>query len=51
MKHQAVFSSKDRSKEIFKCRQLQSLFGALRINKSSNYVSTSVLCRHCFEKA
>ena len=32
MKHQALFSSKDKSKEL-KCRLLQFLFGALRVKK------------------
>ena len=31
MKHPALFSSKDKSKKI-KCRLLQFLFGALRVN-------------------
>ena len=31
LKHQALFSSKDKSKKL-KCRLLQILFGALRIN-------------------
>ena len=31
MKYQALFSSKDKSKK-FKCRLLQFLFGALRVN-------------------
>ena len=31
LKNQAVFSSKDRSKKL-KCRLLQFLFGALRVN-------------------
>ena len=31
MKHEALFSSKDKSKKL-KCRLLQFLFGALRIN-------------------
>ena len=31
MKNQALFSSKDRSKKL-KCRLLQFLFGALRVN-------------------
>ena len=31
MKNQALFSSKDKSKK-FKCRLLQFLFGALRVN-------------------
>ena len=30
MKHQALFSSKDKSKKL-KCRLLQFLFGALRV--------------------
>ena len=32
MKHQALFSSEDKSKKL-KCRLLQFLFGALRVNK------------------
>ena len=32
MKHQALFSSKDKSKKL-KCRLLQFLFGTLRANK------------------
>ena len=31
MKHQALFSSKDKSKKL-KCRLLQFLFGPLRVN-------------------
>ena len=31
MKNQALFSSKDKSKKL-KCRPLQFLFGALRVN-------------------
>ena len=31
MKHQALFSSKDKSKKL-KCRLLQFLFGTLRVN-------------------
>ena len=31
MKNQALFSSKDKTKKI-KCRLLQFLFGALRVN-------------------
>ena len=34
MKSQALFSSKDQSKEL-KCRSLQFLFGALRVNTES----------------
>ena len=33
MKHQALFLQKDKSKKI-KCRLLQFLFGALRVNKA-----------------
>ena len=33
MKNQALFSSKDKSKKL-KCRLLQFLFGALRVNGS-----------------
>ena len=33
MKTQALFSSKDKSKKL-KCRLLQFLFGALRVNSS-----------------
>ena len=32
MKNQAIFSSKDKSKKL-KCRLLQFLFGALRVNR------------------
>ena len=31
MKHQALFSSKDKSKKL-KCRLVQFLFGAFRVN-------------------
>ena len=34
MKHQALLSSKDKSKKL-KCRLLQFLFGALRVNSVS----------------
>ena len=34
MKNEASFSSKDKSKDL-KCRLLQSLFGALRVNYGS----------------
>ena len=33
MKNQALFSSKDENKEL-KCRLLQFLFGAVRVNTS-----------------
>ena len=36
MKNQAVFSSKDKSKKL-KCRLLQFLFGALRVNSISKH--------------
>ena len=36
MKHQAIFPLKDESKTI-KCRLLQFLFGALRVN-SANFL-------------
>ena len=32
MKLQALFSSKNKSKNKIKCRRLQFLFGALRVN-------------------
>ena len=32
MKNQALFSLKDKSKKKLKCRLLQFLFGALRVN-------------------
>ena len=35
MKNQALFSSKDKGKKL-KCRLLQFLFGALRVNRSCN---------------
>ena len=35
MKNQALFSSKDKSKKL-KCRLLQFLFGALRVNMYSD---------------
>ena len=41
MKKQALFSSKDKSKTL-KCRLLQFLFGALRVNHSITYVSFSL---------
>ena len=36
MKNQALFSSKDKSKKL-KCRLLQFLFGALRVNSMGLY--------------
>ena len=37
MKNQALFSSKDKCKKL-KCRLLQFLFGALRVNHIYNYI-------------
>ena len=37
MKTQALFSSKDKSKKL-KCRLLQFLFGALRVNSLEAYM-------------
>ena len=34
MKHQALFSSKDKRKKTLTCRLLQFLFGALRVSIS-----------------
>ena len=44
MKHQALFSSKDKSKKL-KCRLLQFLFSALRVNVSS-YDSVKIVGDH-----
>ena len=42
MKKQALFSSKDKSKKI-KCRLLQFLFGALRVNDwAKGYIAYQV---------
>ena len=38
MKNQALFSSKNKSKKL-KCRLLQFLFGALRVNSSFVVIS------------
>ena len=43
MKNQALFSSKDKSKKL-KCRLLQFLFGALKINGISNFI-----CQSCID--
>ena len=45
MKHQALFPLKDNSKKL-KCRLLQFLFGALRVNiaaKETQYSNSEVL--------
>ena len=39
MKNQALLSSKDKSKKL-KCRLLQFLFGAFRVNHSEDPVSS-----------
>ena len=41
LKHQALFSSKDKSKKL-KCRLLQFLFGALRVNTAAFPESLSI---------
>ena len=38
MKNKALFSSEDKSKKL-KCRLLQFLFGALRVNRYMYHVS------------
>ena len=42
MKNQALFSLKDKSKKL-KCRLLQFLFGALRVNEVNTTVNTQQL--------
>ena len=42
MKHEALFSSKDKSKKL-KCRLLQHLFGALRVNIYNRWLSQNRL--------
>ena len=44
MKNQAFFASKDKSKK-FKCRLLQFLFGALRVNRITFYFFFQFLYR------
>ena len=41
MKHQALFTSKNKSKKL-RCRLLQFLFGALRANIHEMYVAPPV---------
>ena len=43
MKNQALFSSKDKSKKL-KCRLLQFLFGALRVNIQLLFVELYSFC-------
>ena len=43
MKNQALFSSKDKSKKL-KCRLLQFLFGALRVNCFSENILQCSMC-------
>ena len=40
MKNQTLFSSKDKSKKL-KCRLLQFLFGALRVNAFISFVCSN----------
>ena len=48
MKHQASFSSKDKSKKL-KCRLLQFLFGALRVKQMSPLIlSNDTVLLFCF---
>ena len=50
MKNQALFSSKDKSKK-WKCRQLQFLFGALRVNEDSYFdEGMQMLCGPFYSK-
>ena len=46
MQNQALFSSKDKSKKL-KCRLLQILFGALRVNLSIFYFILQSVFRNC----
>ena len=45
MKHQALFSSKDKSKKL-KCCLLQFLLGTLRVKKNLGVFHISVTCIH-----
>ena len=45
MKHQALFSSKDKIKKKIKCRLLQFSFGALRVSiENLTTVRTATIC-------
>ena len=46
MKNQALFSSKDKSKKL-KCRLLQFLFGALRVNSNDFQTERNLDQSHC----
>ena len=46
MKKQALFSSKDKSKKL-KCRLLQVLFGALRVNRKACNINQIVSWSRC----
>ena len=48
MKHQALFSSKDKSKKL-KCCRLQFLFGALRVKKNYACPGQTVHVFHWYE--
>ena len=41
MKYQALFSSKDKNKKL-KCRLLQFLFGALRVNQLNIFFAANI---------
>ena len=47
MKNQALFSSKDKNKNL-KCRRLQFLFGALRVNIKRNAAVFFIIILHAF---
>ena len=42
MKNQALFSLKDKSKKL-KCRLMQFLFGAIRVNKKNLFLRSEFL--------
>ena len=49
MKHQVLFSSKDKSEKL-KCRLLQFLFGALRVNSINTMIKYMFILPHNFDK-
>ena len=49
MKHQALFSSKDKSKKL-KCRLLQFLFVALRVKSQTKLQQMTLLCYRIYPK-
>ena len=50
MKNQALFSSKDKSKKL-KCRLLQLLFSALRVNADIKVLVQLLPAKNCFPEA